>query len=276
MTATPVNLDSFTTALSTWQTWVSHQHLALQAFSGQQARLVSLFDALLTANQHTNLTRIQSVEDFINRHLWESLTPLLSSDVQTLLQSKKTTPLKLIDVGSGAGFPLLVWVAALESLDIPYEAVAVEATAKKARFIEQVGEAWQLKRGTLNVCAHRVEDLGQTAEFRDKFDVVTARAVAALPSLVEVCLPLVIPQSGLFMAWKGSSAQQELQDAKKILNILRGQVSKTFTAPSPWSTDSDKPYEGHLLDVLVFTKSAPTPSGYPRRTGLPFHKPVLA
>jgi len=275
MTAPLVNLDTFAQALSTWQTWASSQHPALAGFSGQHERLTSLFDALLSANQHTNLTRIQSVEDFINRHVWESVAPLLTPHIQPLLHSKKA-PIKLIDVGSGAGFPLLVWVAYLESLEVPYEAVAVEATAKKARFIEQVGEAWQLTHGSLRVCASRVEDLGQSAEFHDQFDLVTARAVASLPSLLEVCLPLAIPRSGKFMAWKGSAAQQELQDAKKILSILQGHLEATLKAPTPWSPDDNTPYEGHLLDVLVFTKSAPTPSSYPRRTGIPFHKPLLA
>jgi 16S rRNA (guanine527-N7)-methyltransferase len=274
MNVPPVT-QPFQDALGTWLAWASALQPPCHVLTSQQARLVSLFDALVTANQHTNLTRIQSVEDFINRHVWESVAPLLSPAIQPMVQNKTST-LKLIDVGSGAGFPLLIWVAYLEAVGQPYAAVAVEATAKKARFIEQVAEAWQLTHGTLTVRASRVEDLGQSGDYRDTFDLVTARAVAALPSLLEVCLPLAKPHTGKFLAWKGSAARQELSDAAKIIDVFRGQHQTTLSAPSPWSLQGQTPYEGHLLDVLVFTKSTPTPPGYPRRNGLPFHKPLLA
>jgi len=232
-----------------WSAWrKSAQELGVNISDEQEALFQRFYAHLLETNKHTNLTRITELEDFLYRHLLDSLTlePLIPANA------------RLIDIGSGAGFPAIPLAIVRPDIQV----VAVDSVGKKCAFIQEAAE--QLKLPGVTVRNQRSEELGQDPQLRQQFDVVSARAVAALPVLLELCLPLV-KVGGQFLAMKGLSYEAELKASKKALNVLGGSVKevKTFNHPN---------LAGSRL--LVIEKTKPTPGQYPRKTGLPAKNPL--
>lgn len=214
----------------------------------QETQLQWFYDYLIEANRHINLTRITALDDFLHRHLLDSLTlaPFLPAGA------------KLADIGSGAGFPALPLAIVRPDIQV----IAVESVGKKCAFIRECAE--KLHLSSLTVLNQRSESLGQDPEFREQFDMVTARAVAALPGLLELCLPLV-KVGGAFLSMKGLSYETELAAAKNALKTLGGELKeiKTFTHPSLIGSR-----------LLIIKKVQPTPAKYPRGVGLPVKTPL--
>lgn len=232
-----------------WDAWQQDcQALGIALSEAQRGAFERLYALLLEANQTTNLTRITAEEDFLNRHLLDSLAivPLLPQDA------------KLVDIGSGAGFPAIPVAIARPDVQV----VAVESVGKKCQFIELAQK--ELALPNLSVCHERSEVLGQQPAFREQFDVVTARAVAALPVLLELCMPLV-KVGGQFMAMKGLSYEAELTASKHALKILGGRLKEVQSFEQPQLTGSR---------VLIFEKLTRTPKIYPRQAGTPTKKPL--
>jgi 16S rRNA (guanine527-N7)-methyltransferase len=196
--------------------WPQHPLLPLPTPSQQaqlQAMAQTLFGILHQTNQHTNLTRLTSPQQYLERHVLDSLTLL-----QPLLtQPHSTKPLSIIDVGSGAGFPALVlaMVASVYPHTPLWHVTALEATHKKAQFIKQATDTLGLSK-YLNVVADRAEAFANTPRGKRGFDVVTARAVAPLPKLIPWCAPLLKP-TGVLLALKGAKAPDELLTASDTL-----------------------------------------------------------
>lgn len=214
----------------------------------QLQQLAQFYDLLSATNQHTNLTRISEPQDFLYRHVLNSLSllPYLSENI------------RLADIGSGGGFPALPLAIIRPDLRI----TAVESVGKKASFIEATGQALQLKN--LHVLNERSEILGQSPQYREQFDCVTARALAPLPVLLELTLPLLKPQRHL-LAMKGPKAADEIESAKRAMKLLHARVIQHV------------PAEPSLLEgsvILVIEKTAPTPKAYPRQAGMPKKKPL--
>jgi 16S rRNA (guanine527-N7)-methyltransferase len=232
-----------------WTQWRTDcQRLGVPVTDEQQARFERFYAQLVEANRSVNLTRITALEDFLYRHLLDSLTlaPLIPPQA------------RLADIGSGAGFPAIPLAIARPDVTV----TAVESIGKKCRFIQAVQESLPLPN--VIVRAERSEALGQHPDTRERFDCVTARAVAALPVLLELCLPLVRP-GGLFLAMKGLSYEAELTAAKQALKTLGGELKEVKTFPHP-------KLEGSRL--LVIAKTRPTPKPYPRSAGLAAKKPL--
>jgi 16S rRNA (guanine527-N7)-methyltransferase len=207
------------------------------------------FYALLSeTNRQFNLTRITEPEDYLYRHLLDSLSlvPLIPQGAF------------LADVGSGPGFPAIPLAIARPDLTV----LALESIEKKCRFIQNAKETLELTQ--LTVERSRAEDLARIAEKRDFFDVVTARAVASLPTLLELCLPL-IETGGVFLAMKGRNCQEEIDGSKKALRVLGGKLQEIRTFAHPR-------LEGSRL--LVIEKTKDTPENYPRPAGLPSKAPL--
>ncbi len=232
-----------------WELWLNHCRTIGVAIPDERLPLFQQFyDLLLTANQSVNLTRITAPQDFLDRNLLDSLTlsPLIPDGAS------------IADIGSGAGFPALPLAMARPDLKI----TAVESIGKKCHFIREAAEALQLSNVTvLNL---RSEDMGHDKRYREKFDVVTARAVASLPTLLELCIPLVRVK-GLFLAMKGLNAEVELDAAQKALKVLATRYVETRTFPL-------EALQGSRL--LAFSKTARTQDAYPRHSGLPGKKPL--
>lgn len=232
-----------------WRQWQDDcQQIGVAISNGQRTQFERFYDALTEANRTVNLTRITALDDFLARHLLDSLTiaPLIPQNA------------RLADIGSGAGFPSIPLAIARPDISV----LAVESIGKKCKFIQEMQETLNLSN--LSVSNARSEDLSRQPNVRESFDVVTARAVATLPTLLELCLPLV-KKGGLFLAMKGLSYEEELQASGNAFKTLGGKLKevKTFSQPG---------LEGSRL--LVIEKAARTPDTYPRSAGLPGKKPL--
>lgn len=238
-----------------WRQWQEDcQSVGVDISEAQQALFARFYALLSEANQTVNLTRITAPEDFLYRHLLDSLTiaPLIPANAS------------VADIGSGAGFPAIP----LAILRADIQMIAVESVGKKCNFIHACQEALNL--ANLTVLNLRSEDLGRKTgaphpqNRREQLDVVTARAVAALPALLELCLPL-LKKGGRFLAMKGLNYEAELNASGNALKLLGGKLLEVKTFEHPRLKDSR---------LLVFEKTTRTPDIYPRTAGLPAKKPL--
>lgn len=205
-------------------------------------------DLLLATNQHVNLTRIVEPAEVAVKHFADSLT---------LFRALPDLPenATLADVGTGAGFPGLVVKIARPDLRV----TLLDATAKRLTFLRDVAEALDL-RGVSLVHA-RAEDAGRDPKYRDRFDLVTARAVAALPTLLEWCGPLV-RVGGQFVAMKGANITEERIGENHAAALLGLVPTSDVALALPTVPGENEPAQRRLL---VYEKRKPTPTPYPRR-----------
>lgn len=204
---------------------------------------------LITWNQVHNLTAITAAEQVRHKHFLDSLSCLL------LLPD---APGRVIDVGSGAGFPGLV----LRIVRPQMQLTLVDSNAKKTAFLSHIVAELQLDGVT--IINSRVEVLGQELPQREQYDWALARALARMPTLLEYLLPLVCV-GGNVLAQKGAGVQQEIDEAARALQLLGGRLQQLLPVPIPGG-------EEHYL-VLV-DKTQPTPTKYPRREGIPNKRPL--
>lgn len=223
--------------------------LALSAHQLEQFELFS--DMLLDWNQRMNLTSITAPEDIVVKHFLDSLT--LTAVVT------RFDGLRLIDVGTGAGFPGLALAIAFPALEV----TLLDSTAKKLRFIEAVGEALQL--GNVRTLHARAEDAGRDKGHRARYDIAVARAVARLPALVEYLLPLVKP-TGQAIAMQGMTAYEDATSAARAIEALGGEL---FTIEEVLLPALDNPRY-----LIVIDKIKKTPRQYPRQPGRPTRDPI--
>ena len=225
--------------------------LDLTLTADQGAAFERYRDLLLTWNAHTNLTAITDPFGVTVRHFLDSL----------LLLRVVNPPdgARLIDVGTGAGFPGLPLAIVKPAIKV----TLLEATGKKTAFLAEVVRALGLPNVT--ILTSRAEDAGQMVDQREHYDLVTARAVAQLSILTEYLLPLC-RVGGQCIALKGESAAAEIDAASPAIRLLGGKVARLEKVTLPHVADP------HYL--IVIDKIAPTPALYPRRTGVPSKKPL--
>lgn len=215
-----------------------------------------LRDMLLEYNQHTNLTAVRDPLDVEITLLADSLLLLPLIEAERLREGREA--LRLIDIGTGAGFPGLPIAIA----DPAIEVTLVDATKKKVRFIEQASEALGLNNA---IPVHaRSEELAHDPGYRERFDVVTARAVASLPALIELCLPF-LRVGGLALLTKGREIQEEIDAAAGALDTLGGDLYDVYRPELP---------EIENTSVVHVRKYKPTPKRYPRSPGTPVRSPL--
>ena len=205
----------------------------------QENQFLTYFNELVEVNQYMNLTAITEKEDVYRKHFLDSL-----EIVRALDQKDAYT---LCDVGSGAGFPSIPLAIVYSNVNV----TIIDALNKRIKFLNELTN--KLGLNNVNALHKRAEDY--VKEVGASFDVVTARAVARLNVLVELCLPLV-KVGGKFIAMKGSSGQDELEEAKKGINILGGKIIDVI--------DVVLPDEEEKRQLIIIYKEKETPKKYPR------------
>jgi 16S rRNA (guanine527-N7)-methyltransferase len=213
----------------------------------QQLKLLNLYvNELLEVNKTMNLSSVRDVEGIWMRHIFDSL--LLVPDLKADLDQRA------LDLGSGGGFPGIP--LAIMRPDMQW--TLVDSVAKKVRFLDEV----VAKIGLSNVVAvsERAEVLAHHPEHRESYNLVTARAVARLPILLEYTIPF-LKVHGYFAAMKGEQAAKELKESRRAIERLSVKLMRK----------QEQPGGGQLL---WFKKRRPTMDKYPRGVGIPGQKPI--
>lgn len=194
--------------------------------SKQKEQFATYYNKLIEFNKKVNLTRITDKNEVYLKHFFDSITPLL--EFSDLFKGEKS----LCDVGAGAGFPSLPIKILCPDLSI----TIVDSLGKRLKFLDELVSDLSLDKVTL--VHSRAEDAGQNKNLREKFDLVTGRAVARMSVLSEYCLPLA-KVDGYLVALKGPKAQDELAEAKNAIEVLGGSVKevKELTLPD---TDDER------------------------------------
>ncbi len=227
------------------------QLFGLQLTATQAEQLALYARDLADWNTHTNLTAIVDETGIQVKHFLDSLSVVTACDF--------TTGPKVIDIGTGAGFPGVPLRIVFPQIQL----TLLEATGKKVAFLDHIIN--QLHLDHTETLHARAEDAGHMTGQRAAYDVVLARAVTRLPALVEYMLPMA-KIGGLCIAMKGSTAQTEVQDAKRALNILGGRVKSVESVQLPGLDD--------LHYLVIIEKVAHTPPSYPRKPGIPARQPL--
>lgn len=225
------------------------QACGIEITEDQSAQMIAYMEGLLEANARVNVTRIVDEDEFIEKHLIDSLTAL-----QYIDHSAKT----ILDVGTGGGFPGVP----LAIMRPEARLVLVDATGKKLAVIDTLCK--QIGIDNVTVLQGRAEELGRQAEHREAYDCVVSRAVANLGLLSELCLPLVRP-GGVFLALKGKNYLEEMPAGERAVTALGGKIH---------SVESCLLLQKDLVHVIIWVdKIASTPAKYPRSFGQMKKKP---
>ncbi|MBQ8849829.1 MAG: 16S rRNA (guanine(527)-N(7))-methyltransferase RsmG [Clostridia bacterium] len=218
----------------------------------QAQKLFALTERMLEVNKSLNLTAIKEEKAVILKHYADSVT--VSAHIP---QNSK-----IIDVGCGAGFPTLPLAIFRPDLSI----TALDGTAKRINYVSETAK--MLKLDNVTALAARAEELGTSAEYREKYDVAIARAVASLPVLCELCLPFV-KIGGRMIAMKSQSAEVELADASRCIEVCGGAESEVNSC----DLVSDAG-ETEARRLIFINKGKKTPPQYPRHYSKISKKPL--
>lgn len=211
------------------------------------------FRKLVEWNEKINLTAITDKNEVYLKHFYDSLTLAFERDMTG-------ENLNLCDVGSGAGFPSIPLKIAFPNISISI----VDSLNKRINFLKELTKELDLEK--VDLYHSRAEDFGQNKIFRESYDLVTARAVARLNVLAELCLPLV-KKEGQFLAMKAAKSEEELLEAKKAIATLGGKVVEEREVSLPITHDK--------RFIIEIDKKKETPNKYPRKAGLPNKKPLV-
>ena len=223
--------------------------LGIELSDEEISRFDMLAERLIEQNKTMNLTAITEPDEVVIKHFVDSIS-LLSA----------VTPengAKVLDLGTGAGFPGIPLLICRPDINL----TMVDSTAKKLKYVASTVEALGLNAETLH---SRAEEAGKQPEYREQYDIVCSRAVAALNLLCEYCLPFV-KVGGIFAAMKSAKADEEIALAKNALKTLGGKIidKKTFTLS-----------DGGERTIILIKKVSQIPSKYPRPSAQIAKKPL--
>ena len=227
------------------------KELNIDLSSEQVKKFFNFYNVLIAGNKICNLTAITEMYEVVTKHFLDSLSCVKVASFEGNLS--------LLDVGTGAGFPGIP----LKILHSDLSVVLIESVKKKVDFLNNA--VFELALTNVKANQIRAEEAGALAEYREKFDRVTARAVAQLNVLAEYCIPMV-KLGGYFIALKGPSTEEEVNNAIPAIKKLGGEIEKTVSLNLPLSG------EGRTL--IAIKKILPTLKYYPRGCGIPTKRPL--
>lgn len=231
-----------------------YTHLADLGFpltDRQKEQYERYFELLVEWNEKINLTAITAKDEVYLKHFYDSIAPIL----QGLIENQ---PIRLLDIGAGAGFPSLPMKILFPELDV----TIIDSLNKRINFLHLLAE--ELGLSGVHFYHGRAEDFAQDKAFRAQFDIVTARAVARMQVLSELTIPY-LKVGGRLLALKASNAPEELEEAKNALNLLFSKVEDNLQYELP---NGDPRY------ITLVEKKKETPNKYPRKAGMPNKRPL--
>ncbi|UTR16578.1 16S rRNA (guanine(527)-N(7))-methyltransferase RsmG [Salipaludibacillus sp. LMS25] len=229
----------------------SLEHQGIRLTEEHMVKFQRYYEILVDWNDRMNLTAITDKEEVYLKHFYDSITAAFYEDF--------TEPLTIVDVGAGAGFPSLPLKICFPHINV----TIVDSLNKRITFLNALASELNLKG--VAFYHDRAEQFGRKKEHREQYDMAISRAVARLPVLTELCLPLV-KKHGHFIAMKGAGASDELVEAKKAIQLLGGHVKQTH--------HFQLPIEKSERSIIKIMKEKATPKTYPRKPGTPNKQPL--
>lgn len=226
--------------------------IGLELTEQQYRQFLQYYEILIEKNKVMNLTGITDFEEVIHKHFVDSVI-----NFEKMVDKKKN--MRLIDMGTGAGFPGIPIKIVYPSVNV----VLLDSLNKRVKFLQEVIEMLELEN--ITAIHSRAEDAGRNVEYREQFDCCVSRAVANLATLSEYCLPFV-KTGGYFVAYKAGGVEEELEKSKRAIGLLGAVVEeeKKFLLPG---TDISR-------TMIYIKKNKPIAKRYPRKAGLPSKEPL--
>ena len=222
--------------------WITLSEIQLKQF-------YNYMNLLIEWNKKINLTAITEPDEIILKHFVDSLT----------ISKYIPDGTKLVDVGTGAGFPGIPLKIYRQDIEI----TLLDSLQKRINFLDEVIRELNLEK--IETLHSRAEDFGKDKKYREKFDIATSRAVANLATLSEYLLPLV-KIGGKVISMKGSLIEEELENSKNAIKILGGKIERV--------DEFDLPNSDISRNIVLIDKIKETPNKYPRKAGEPSKKPL--
>jgi 16S rRNA (guanine527-N7)-methyltransferase len=231
------------------------EKLNIKLSDGQVEQFINYYEILIERNRVMNLTAITEPVEVIEKHFLDSLSLVKAVDL--------SAPLKVIDVGTGAGFPGIPLIISYPQLQI----TLLDSLNKRITFLNDVIKLLNLQN--IATIHGRSEELGKNEDHRECYDLCVSRAVANLSVLSEYCIPFV-KNGGSFVSYKAGNSEDEVKNAKNAVDKLGGKVSKIVEFSM-----NDSLNGGNVeRNLIVIEKIKNTPKKYPRKAGTPAKEPL--
>lgn len=225
--------------------------LSIELNDDQKEQFIHFYKLLVEWNKVMNLTAITEPDEVVEKHFIDSLSIIKAVEMKDIHT--------LIDIGTGAGFPGIPLKIAFPNIEI----TLLDSLNKRVKFLNTVID--ELKLEKISALHGRAEDFAKKDDYREKYDICVSRAVANLSTLSEYCLPYV-KIGGMFVPYKSGEIDEELNNSKKAVQILGGNIADVVKFQLP-GTDIGRSF-------IRINKTKNTPKKYPRKAGLPSKEPL--